>query len=87
MRTYSLSFERSTVATLNLPTELDFIVDEPLLDAIIAAFRQQLEKDQVEFTTIGPVYINGKTKKITADLRKPSYKFTIQSTGFTKEDR
>lgn len=80
MRTYNLTFERTTVATLNLPVELDFLLDEQLLEAICANFKKQLEKDQVAFTSVGPVYYNGKTKTITADYREPSFKFSIKST-------
>lgn len=78
MKTYSLSFERTTVATLNIPTPLEFCADERLIDSITASFAKQLKDDQVDFDTVGPIFYNGMTKQIVAYKRAPSYKFDIR---------
>lgn len=87
MKTYKLLFERSIVATLDLPTPLEFCADEKLIDSITASFTKQLKQDQVKFDTVGPIYYNGVTIRIVAYSREPSYKFAIKSTGFTREDK
>lgn len=84
MKIYKLSFERSTVAELNIPTPLEFCADEKLIDSITAAFSKQLKDDQVDFDTVGPIYHNGVTEQIVAYKRVPSYKFDIH---FVKQDK